>query len=126
MLANGGCPTHARSDDGVGMYPIHWACTEGSLWAVRCVQATSTRYSRSDLRELGKSPYLSSIGTARWLLARGADGNCRDKQGCTPLVLAAQYGFVDIVIYLFKRGVDPSIHDINDDSALHWAAYKGA
>lgn len=46
-------------------------------------------------------------------------------QGCTALVIAAQYGFVELVIYLSNHGCDPAALDSVGDSALHWAAYKG-
>lgn len=46
-------------------------------------------------------------------------------QGCTALVIAAQYGFVELVIYLSNHGCDPASVDSVGDSALHWAAYKG-
>ncbi|CAN0193838.1 unnamed protein product, partial [Hapterophycus canaliculatus] len=45
--------------------------------------------------------------------------------GCTALVIAAQYGFVELVIYLSHHGCDPGSIDSVGDSALHWAAYKG-
>lgn len=47
------------------------------------------------------------------------------RQGCTALVIAAQYGFVELVIYLSNHGCDPAAIDSVGDSALHWAAYKG-
>jgi Ankyrin repeats (many copies) len=55
------------------------------------------------------------------LRSHGASLDCRDRQGCTPMVIAAQYGFVEQVIYLLKAGARPDILDENEDSALHWA-----
>ena len=49
----------------------------------------------------------------------------RCPQGCTALVIAAQYGFVELVLYLSNHGCDPASVDNVGDSALHWAAYKG-
>ena len=65
------------------------------------------------------------MACARLLVDRGADVNARDKQGCTPLVVAAQWGQADAAAYLIKVGADFRIFDRHDDSALHWAAYKG-
>ena len=65
------------------------------------------------------------MACARLLVNRGADVNARDKQGCTPLVVAAQWGQADAAAYLIKVGADFRIFDRHDDSALHWAAYKG-
>ncbi|CAM9785150.1 unnamed protein product [Discosporangium mesarthrocarpum] len=95
-LADAGCPTGETSTDGVGMTPLHWAATEGHLMA------------------------------SAWLLGPGGvPADSRDKQGCTPLIIAAQYGFVELVVFLSTHGGDSRAVDISADSALHWAAYKG-
>jgi len=51
--------------------------------------------------------------------------NTRDNSGCTPLLIAAQYGHADLAAFLIKRGADPHAVDDSNDTALHWAAYKG-
>lgn len=94
-LSNAGCDLSVKSDDKVGMAPIHWACTE------------------------------SSIGVVGLLLNRGVDINSQDSSGCTPLLVAAQYGHATLVGYLIKKGASVEILDTNNDSALHWGAYKG-
>lgn len=94
-LYNAGCPVEVQSTASAGMYPIHWACT------------------------------IDSIASVKWLINNGADVNCRDRQGCTPLTIAAQNGLVGHVLFLVKHGANVSILDNNEDSALHWAAYKG-
>jgi ankyrin repeat protein len=79
------------------MTPLHWACTEHSQKHVQL------------------------------LLQYGANVESIDQSGCTPLLIAAQYGHVDLVAMLLRRGhanglaVDKSL-----DTALHWAAYKGS
>ena len=52
--------------------------------------------------------------------------NCRDKSGCTPLLIAAQYAQSDLVAYLICCGADAAAVDMNGDTALHWASYKGS
>ncbi len=84
------------SKDNVGMKPIHWACTEGSI------------------------PH------AALLVKNGADLEARDNSGCTPLLIAAQYGQVEVVAYLLKIGANIMAVDSSRDTALHWAAYKGS
>jgi hypothetical protein len=37
LLLLAGCAIEAPSSDAVGMYPIHWACTEGHLGALKWV-----------------------------------------------------------------------------------------
>ena len=84
------------SSDNVGMRPLHWACTEGSI------------------------PHIAL------LLKHGADIEAKDSSGCTPLLIAAQYGQVEVVAYLLKKGANASAVDSSFDTALHWAAYKGS
>lgn len=87
---------NVTSEDNVGMRPLHWACTEGSI------------------------PH------AALLLKHGADLEAKDNSGCTPLLIAAQYGQVEVVAYLLKRGANIQAVDASRDTALHWAAYKGS
>lgn len=85
------------SQDNVGMRPLHWACTEGSI------------------------PHVSQL-----LKNNPATLHATDASGCTPLLIAAQYGHVQVVAYLLQRGADGSARDTARDTALHWAAYKGS
>lgn len=91
---------HVPTRDQVKMYPIHWAATEGSIKTLGW------------LLENGKVPEMQML-------------NARDASGCTPLLIAAQYGFADLVGYLIQKGADVRAVDNNEDSALHWAAYRG-
>lgn len=84
------------SSDNVAMRPLHWAATEGGL------------------------PH------AAVLLKYGAELEGKDGAGCTPLLIAAQYGHVDVVAFLLQRKANGAAVDNNRDSALHWAAYKGS
>jgi len=84
------------SSDSVGMRPLHWACTEGSV------------------------PHIAT------LLNYGADMEGKDLSGCTPLLIAAQYGHVELVGYLLQKGANGHATDNMLDTALHWAAYKGS
>ena len=52
------------------------------------------------------------------------DVNATDANGCTPLIIATQYGHIEAVAYLIKNGADLYAKDYNGDTALHWAAYK--
>ena len=52
--------------------------------------------------------------------------DAQDLSGCTPLLIAAQYGHPDLAAFLIQRGANPNNVDSSRDSALHWAAYKGS
>lgn len=94
LLISKGAPYLEPSEDEVAMCPIHWACTEGRLEVVR------------------------------FLVDKGVSINCVDGSGCTPLLIAAQYGQSDVAAFLIKKKADTSILDKNHDSAMNWAAYK--
>lgn len=75
--------------------PVHWASTRGHADIVR------------------------------FLLSSGCDIDAVDVKQTTPLAIAAQYDHTVLVFFLVKEGADISKTDECDDSALHWAAYKG-
>lgn len=81
--------------DSSGMQPIHWASTRGH------------------------------VDVVKMLLSKSSDINEVDIKQTTPLVIAAQYDHTVLVFYLVKHGADISRLDDCQDSALHWAAYKG-
>jgi hypothetical protein len=84
--------------DRVGLHPIHWACASGNLAAVRAL-----------------------------VLKLGIDVNTVDAlKRRSPLLIAAQNGFPLLVLFLVKHGADLTLVDVDGDSAIHWAAYKGA
>jgi ankyrin repeat protein len=79
------------------MTPLHWACTEASI------------------------PHVALL-----LAKGGADIEAKDASGCTPLLIAAQYGQVEVVAFLLQKGAHLLAVDKSGDTALHWAAYKGS
>jgi hypothetical protein len=52
--------------------------------------------------------------------------DAQDSSGCTPLLIASQYGHPDLAAFLIRRGANPHAVDSSRDTALHWAAYKGS
>jgi len=77
------------------MLPVHWAASDAKLKSIK------------------------------FFLDHRVDINAVDANNCSPLILAAQYGRWEAVVYLIKNGADVNQRDINGDTALHWAAYKG-
>lgn len=91
-----------KTEDTTAMTCLHWACTEGpNLPIIRFL-----------IEESKKEEQPSLIETI-------------DASGCTPLLIASQYGQVEAVAYLIQKGANRHALDTNRDSALHWAAYKG-
>jgi len=48
-----------------------------------------------------------------------------DAKGCTPVIIASQYGRTMLVGYLIGKGACLTATDREGDTALHWAAFKG-
>ena len=96
LLSDNGALLHQPTSSDTRMLPIHWAASEGRTSSINFL--------------LGK---------------RHQDINAQDSNGCTPVVIAAQHNQINCVIYLVKSGADMSLKDNNQDTAMHWAAYKG-
>ena len=92
------CLLESPSRDETGMTAMHWTCTEDNAL-----------------------PLLKLLLDAEPSLLES-----KDTSGCTPLLIAAQYGQVESVAYLLKKGANLQAVDSNLDSATHWAAYKGS
>ena len=55
----------------------------------------------------------------------GIPVDATDHKGLTPLMMACMFGRSMAAAYLLGKGAAPHLTDMNGDSALHWAAYKG-
>lgn len=88
-------PENEHSDNSYGPKPIHWACVRGHITIINL------------------------------LLEHDVSVEECDHNGCTPLIVAAQYGQSLVLSFLLQKGADKFHMDINKDTALHWAAYKG-
>ena len=77
------------------MFPIHWAASDGKLLVLR------------------------------YLIDHRQDINSLDANGCSPLITAVQHDQANAVVFLLKNHCDTTVKDMNGDTALHWAAYKG-
>lgn len=63
-----------------------------------------------------------SEAAARVLLAAGAEVNCQDDEGVTPLMLACRRNEWQLVSLLLERGGDPALRDAGGCTALMHAA----
>ena len=60
----------------------------------------------------------------RFLLQRGANPNIADRNGVTPLQIAAQLGFIEGVEQLLKRGADVDVSDSTGETPLISAVHR--
>lgn len=112
---------HLPSTDTVGVYPIHWAATEGSIPIVALIlkhsNSTSgyaTTSSSSTHHHHHHHPQLQNDVK----IDPNDPINARDNSNCTPLLIAAQYGHGDLAAFLIKRGADPNAVDNSTDASL--------
>lgn len=94
-LVDKGVPLNEHSHNDYGPRPIHWACVRGN------------------------------VKTIDLFLEKGVSVDATDLNGCTPLIVSAQYGQSLCISYLLQKGANKFHVDINGDTALHWAAFKG-
>ena len=95
FLVDSGAPINEHSRNDYGPCPIHWGCVNGH------------------------------IGIIGFFVDRGVPIDMTDMNGCTPLIIAAQYGQSLVISYLLQKGANRFHTDVNGDGALHWAAFKG-
>lgn len=118
-----GVDLHMPSTDSAGMRPMHWAATEGSIPIVALLLRHLESNSANSTPQANKDTILDD-GDHK--AGPNDPINARDNTGCTPLLIAAQYGHADLAAFLIKRGADADAVDDSRDTALHWAAYKGS
>ncbi len=82
--------------------------------------------------EEGKTPLLNAVSAnnvaeVKRLIKLGADLNKQEQYGLlgTPLMYATSIKDGIILNLLLDNGADANIVDVNDDPAIHWAAYYG-
>ena len=87
--------------------------------------------SRPQLAEVKTTSGLAPLhladdeSVAARILAAGADINVRNRQGRTPLFLAAREGRKEFARYLIAHGADVNAPDERKFTPLYWAAARG-
>lgn len=128
---------HLPSKDNVGMYPLHWAVTEGAIPLVSMLLQHLEERPSPPLRTSSSNASSSLLMQDENELNVSSDSkisnnpsnvgiDAQDSSGCTPLLIASQYGHPDLAAFLIRRGANPNAVDSSRDTALHWAAYKGS
>ena len=123
-------PAILNATETTGLSPWLVAAWRGHTTALQWMlqQGTSTE-AVSDNAMGATAAHLAVCGghfeTLHFLLEHGACVDARDKQQCTPLIVASQYGEIMCAHLLLRHGADAQAVDENGDTALHWVAYKG-
>uniref|UniRef100_W5N4W3 Palmitoyltransferase n=1 Tax=Lepisosteus oculatus TaxID=7918 RepID=W5N4W3_LEPOC len=115
--------------DAKGYTPAHWAALNGFsdliLCFIECKGAVNL-FSQADLalRPIHWAAVNGHIAVVDLLLRAGVPVDSPDQRGCTPLILAAQFGHSALCCYLMGKGARLDACDCEGDSAVHWAAFK--
>jgi ankyrin repeat protein len=65
-----------------------------------------------------------NLAASRVLIEHGANVEVRNDRGQTPLHVASQLDFLDIMQILLKHDANPDAQDHNNTTPLHVASYK--
>ncbi|OQR87402.1 hypothetical protein ACHHYP_08891 [Achlya hypogyna] len=109
LLAQGVSPNAVNKD---GHAPLHVVCA---------ASVSTNNFRRLSQRMAGQE----SVDIIKLLLDAGANVNRLQKDGSTPLVLAARHGHDDAVALLLEAGADFSCVDSDGNTALHCAVSYG-
>ncbi|XP_041356884.1 palmitoyltransferase AKR1-like isoform X2 [Gigantopelta aegis] len=116
--------------DDKGHTPAHWVCLGGHTTILRYMIENKAPVDEPSTNELGAHPIHwacvnGHIAIVDILVQVGVSLDVMDSKGCTPLIVAAQYGQTMLAGYLMGKGARLQLVDKDGDNALHWAAFKG-
>ena len=119
-----------KSRDEKGHIPAHWACLGGHTTILRYLIEMKAPVDEPSENELGQRPIHwacvnGHIAVVDVLLQTGVNLDVTDNKGCSPLIVASQYGKTMLAGYLMGKGARLQLVDKDGDTALHWAAFKG-
>jgi hypothetical protein len=123
-MLDAGLDPNAR--DATGYTPLIAAARSGDVPMIRLL---TTRGADPNLRDAAVNswtPLLHAVhkaqpASANALLDGGADPNASDAYGTTPLMMAAGYGYTDLVKILLARGANPRLADSKGVTAIDLA-----
>jgi ankyrin repeat protein len=148
LLAKGAAKEARDNNDET---PLHGAASSGHEEVVKCLLANGA--DKEAKNKYGNTPYLyakpqikklleneeqrlsrlnsqllesakhGKIDLVKSSLIEGADKEARDRDGMTPMHLAAENGHLDIVQYLLASGADKNARGQGELTPLHSAAY---
>ena len=123
-LLDAGLDPNAR--DAAGYTPLIAASRAGNVAVMRLLASRGADPNRPDAAVNSWTPLLHAIHKAQpastaALLDAGANPNGTDSDGTTPLMMAAGYGYTDIVKLLLAHGADPRVATRDGITALDLA-----
>ena len=119
-----------KERDDKGHLPAHWACLAGHTTLLRYIIEMKGPIDEPGENDLAQHPIHwacvnGHVAIVDILLQCGVNIDVVDNKGCTPLIVACQYGKTTLAGYLIGKGARLQMLDKDGDTALHWAAFKG-
>lgn len=123
-MLNAGLDPNARDD--AGYTPLIAAARSGNVGVIRVLISHGADPNLSDAAVNSWTPLLHAIhkaqpGATTALLESGANPNRTDTSGTTPLMMAAGYGYTDIVNILLAHGANPRVATSDGITAIDLA-----
>jgi ankyrin repeat protein len=111
-MLNAGLDPNVRDD--AGYTPLIAAARSGNIAVIRLLVSRGADPNLRDAAVNSWTPLLHAIhkaqpGASATLLEAGANPNGTDTAGSTPLMMAAGYGYTDIVKILLAHGANPRL-----------------
>ncbi|KAI7792837.1 transient receptor potential cation channel subfamily A member 1b [Triplophysa rosa] len=110
---------------------LHFACTQGATEAVKIMLSSYDRVEEiinirdgANQTPLHRATLFDHIELAEYLVSKGAEINCMDCKGLSPLLLAASSGAWRTVVFLLSKGADFKIKDKGGRNFLHFATLQ--
>lgn len=129
LLERGANPAVTCNDNSS---PFFWACVHGNLDLVMKIFDKSGDLillrTNGGTTPFGASVHHNELKTAEYLLKNGAGEllETTSFEKTTPLLVAAQEGYLEMLHLLLAYGADPHALSNNDQSALHLASSRGS
>lgn len=113
-----------------GGTPAHWCAVAGSVRLLQLIERhggpLDAAVEPSGMTPLHWAAYAGQLAVVKHLVvAAGICIDSADTRRTTPLMIAVQRARGQLLYWLLRKGADPSLLDVDGDSALHWAAYAG-
>ncbi|XP_051970094.1 transient receptor potential cation channel subfamily A member 1-like isoform X1 [Xyrauchen texanus] len=110
---------------------LHFACTQGAIEAVKIMLSSYNRVEDiinirdgANQTPLHRATLFGHVELADYLVSKGAEVDCIDCKGLSPLLQASSCGAWRTVVFLLSKGADFKIKDKMGRNFLHFATLQ--